>query len=166
MGCSLHTLILADPLSEEEQLPRDGGEGAEAKAEERRTGGHCQAPGGEGPEAAGNQHEGGEDRLLGVGVGDLGRGEPRLGHKEWLGSRRLTTQESRSSPRGCRGRTNAALEEVEGIWSYQREEGGWGRSRADGEQNSGLTQHRSWLQPPTELIWGVELEWGQGEDPS
>lgn len=70
------------PLTEKKQLPRDGGEGTEAKAEERGAGGHCQAPGGEGPEAAGNEHEGGEDRLLGGGLGDLGR-EPRLGHREW-----------------------------------------------------------------------------------
>lgn len=82
MGCSLHSSILVDPMSEKKQLPRDGGEGTEAKAEECGAGGHCQAPGGEGPEAAGDEPEGGEDRLLGVGLGDLGRGEPRLGHRE------------------------------------------------------------------------------------
>lgn len=44
--------------------------------------------------------------------------------------------------------------------------GGWGRLLNSRRAKFWINMFWSCLQPPAELIWGVELEWGQGEVPS
>lgn len=87
----------------------------------------------------------------------MGRGEPRLG----LGVIDLLPRKARVQ--GLVRKTNAGLGEVSGATR------GKGMDEEAPEKSGsriGRNTCWSWLQPPAELIWGVELEWGQGEDPS